>query len=324
MLAEDSSDIDMLDMLLNEEEFFSFDSIDELLAELPRPRHRSVSAYNTVEDRENSVFWRRYIKPALDAEDAEIRDPTSREGEIFRRRFRVPYETFEWLVEDIKRVHSLPDFRRGASGLMGVHIKLLVLGSLRLVTSGCPLDLIQELTNVSIECHRRFFHEKFSVWGQRVRDQYISMPHDSASLDRVQASYEGYGLPGAAGSVDCVHVVWDCCPASMQSSCLGKDKVPTLVFEMVGDHSRRIMSVSQYFWGTFNDRSISRLDPVFDLFRDDGAFLKNVKWHSFRADGTLREHRGAYLICDGGYNDWRCTVCPYKVSSTILICCVLN
>jgi hypothetical protein len=30
------------------------------------------------------------------------------------------------------------------------------------------------------------------------------------------------------------------------------------------------------------------------------------------ADGTLKTHRGAYLICHGGYNEWACLMPPYK------------
>jgi Plant transposon protein. len=30
------------------------------------------------------------------------------------------------------------------------------------------------------------------------------------------------------------------------------------------------------------------------------------------ADGTQKVHRGAYLICDGEYNEWACLMPPYK------------
>ena len=314
--------------ILDDENLIGPDSDDELLEALPQPRVRRTNALFSAVDREASVFWRRYIQPALNKPDAEIRDEGSREGGVFRSRFRVPYAIFEMIVEDIKEVHGLPDFKRDATGQMGVHIKLLVLGSLRFITSGCPFDLIQELTNVGLETHRKFLHEKFATWGEVAARRHIRMPRDADSLNKVQAPYEACGLPGAVGSIDCVHLIWDACPAGHRSACAGKDKVPTLVFEVVGSHSKRILSVSQYFWGTFNDRTVSRLDPVFDLFRDDGEFLKGVRWHSFRFDGSLREHQGAYLICDGGYNDWRCLTCPYKVSLRscllvmVFVCCL--
>jgi Plant transposon protein. len=72
------------------------------------------------------------------------------------------------------------------------------------------------------------------------------------------------------------------------------------------------MHVSDYFWGTYNDKTIARLDPLFDLFREDGSPLKNLRWYSEKQQNGRKEHRGAYMICDGGYHEWACLVPPYK------------
>jgi Plant transposon protein. len=193
-----------------------------------------------------------------------------------------------------------------------VKLPLLVLGSLRCIASGCTFDAIEELTCVSQQTHRLFFHKYFCTWGKVAANDIIMMPHDVDAISHVTRQYEQRGLPGCVGSIDCVHVCWDRCPASMHSVCKGKDKVPTLAFQVVCSHAKRIMYVSDYFWGTYNDKTIARLDPLFDLFRDDDSPLKNLRWESNGCDNERKAHRGAYLICDGGYHEWACLVSPYK------------
>lgn len=68
----------------------------------------------------------------------------------------------------------------------------------------------------------------------------------------------------------------------------------------------------QFFWGTYNDKTISRLDPLFQWLCKDDSYLKNLRWTSIASDGTRKVHRGAYMICDGGYNEWECLIPPYK------------
>ena len=279
---------DMLNNLLQNElygELFSDDleedsdgELDRLITEERLPSVRTVRAYYSQADREDSVFWKKYIAPAV-GDDCPLRDQESCEGVIFRRRFRVPYTVFDFLVEDIKRVHELPTVKLTASRTPGVDIRLLVLGSLRILASGCAFDLIEELTAVAEETLRRFFHDKFCRWGDLQSSIYIKMPHDQESMERVARQYEECGLPGCAASVDCVHLVWDRCRASVRSLCLnGKEKCPTLVFQVAGSHTRRVLHVSQYFWGTLNDKTIARIDKLFNLFREDGSFLKNWRW----------------------------------------------
>jgi hypothetical protein len=64
------------------------------------------------------------------------------------------------------------------------------------------------------------------------------------------------------------------------------------------------MHVSDFFWGTYNDKTITPLDLLFDLFRNDESPLKNVRWTSNERNNVeQKQHRGAYLICDDGYHE---------------------
>ena len=278
----------------------------------PKLRKERERNQYTIEDRYNSVFYKTYLLPSL-AQDSTIRDISDRLGAKFRKRFRVPFTVFEEICTDLRNVHKLLEHRYDAKGEESIRISLLVLGSLRCIASGCTFDAIEELTCVSQDTHRVFFHKYFCTWGRDAAKDLIKMPHDDDTIAHVTAQYEKRGLPGCVGSVDCVHVCWDRCPASMHSVCKGKDNVPTLAFQVVCSHTKKIMHVSDYFWGTYNDKTIARLDPLFDLFRDDDSKLKNMTWTSNKVCQHGRKvHHGAYLICDGGYHEWACLVSPYK------------
>ena len=66
-------------------------------------------------------------------------DPSSYVGKQFRQRFRVPYTIFMEMVEEYTT--DLPKLR--SRGLYDK--RLLVLGVLRVLASGCTFDLIEEL-----------------------------------------------------------------------------------------------------------------------------------------------------------------------------------
>ena len=318
----------------------SSDSSDED-DDLPEPTRapRSLKARYSVQDRYNSLFFNTYL--SQEALQDGVRNDDSYRGKKFRRRFRVPYSIFLEICDDLKRTNKVADHGKDATGAETVCTDLLVLGSLRVMGSGCTFDVVEELTNVHEETHRVFFHEQFCKWGDRVSSTHISMPTDLIRLRHIMGLYERLGLPGCAGSVDCVHLVWDRCPAGLGNVCRGKDKVPTLAFQVVASHTKKILSVSQYFWGTVNDKTISRADQVFNLFRDEGGNIATHKWHtvtpvaatdsnnysnnnlnnvdtsnyasSLTTSSVLTtEHTGAYMICDGGYHQWPCLMFPFK------------
>jgi hypothetical protein len=231
-------------------------------------RKKCIQNQYKVEDRYQSIFYKTYILPSLE-EDSPIRNISTTIGKKFRRRFRVPFSVFTEICSSIKAAHNLKEGKCDAKGEECIKLSLLVLGSLRIIGSGCTFDSIEELTCVSQDKHRKFFHDYFCTWGQGAAKDLIRLPHDENSVRHVTALYERKGLPGCVGSVDCVHVCWDKCPSSLHSTCKGKDKVPTLAFEVACSHTKKILHVSQYFWGTYNDKTISRLDPLFRFLRDD-------------------------------------------------------
>jgi hypothetical protein len=273
---------------------------------------RSTNTYFNHEDRLKSHIFSTYLSE--EAETNGVSDKDTRLGKKFRQKFRVPYSVFIEIVQDIRRAgykeKSLVTKRPA------VPLALLILACLRINASGCPFDMAEDLTHVHLDTIRRFYYQHFNFWGVRKSATVIKMPSTETEFRQVTGLYERIGYPGCAGSIDCVHVVWDRCPADMFHSCNGKNGVTTLAFEVVGTHEKKILHVSQAFWGTINDMNISQIDEVFFMLKGKGKFanhpLSKLEWYSCDAEGNETKNYGAWLLCDGGYHDWPCLACPFK------------
>ena len=271
-------------------------------------KKRGNNEYNEA-DRTLSLFSQKYLHHPN--KEQQMSDD-SKFGKKFRLRFRVPYVLFLGIVEDIRKKYKVSN--KNKYGLASVKLELLVLGSLRFIATGCSFDLIEELTSVSDEKHRTFFRDHFSYWGMRASKDHITMPETKEEIRHIMGLYKRNGHPGCIGSVDCVHVVWDKCRSGMQALCTGKEKEPTLVFEVAGSHTRKILSVSSWFFGTYNDKTILKYDPVMDTLKNEP--YKDIEWIALARDvnGEIIElkQKGVYFICDGGYHFWQTLIPPYK------------
>jgi hypothetical protein len=187
--------------------------------------------------------WGRMLK------DPRTMDPQSREGKLFRERFRVGYPKFMELVEFVDKscirvnaVTGVPISPSNATGIRCAPTDLLVLGALRVLGRGISFDGISELNGISEEVNRVFFH---SFCERYAKDRFKSsccLPAVGPDLDRVMASYADLGLPGCIGSTDCVHIHWDRCPAGERHEHVGKEGFPTRAFSVTCTHSRRIIA----------------------------------------------------------------------------------
>jgi hypothetical protein len=122
---------------------------------------------------------------------------------------------------------------------------------------------------------------------------------------------EGYrllGLPGAIGSMDVTHVKWERCPEHLHWSCIGKEKYPTLAFQCVVDHNRRIHHVSVPFWGGSNDKTITANDSF--PFRVACGKYRNVEYILYNEQDIPQLCKGIYFIVDGGYEKDAHLMCP--------------
>jgi hypothetical protein len=128
-------------------------------------------------------------------------------------------------------------------------------------------------------------------------------PPVGKDMERVMNEYARLGFAGAVGSVDCTHVFWDKCPESIFHLCKGKHAWPSLVFEAVVDHSWRIHSCTEAFYGATADPTVAAADPYVSSILDGRH--AHLEYSLYTKDGGYTTVQGGYLIADNGYpNSW--------------------
>jgi hypothetical protein len=266
-----------------------------------------------------STLWGQMIN------DRQVSNPKAKMGKEFRRRFRLPFPLFEHLVElcdeynifELKKSSKIPTEAR-------------VLISLRLLGSGTHNSIISECNGMFIgesTCNS-ILHQFVGGMTEKFFDVYVNFPTGDG-LAKVMDTYRRLGLPGACGSMDCTHIFWGMCPKKLTHVCtgevvqllftclfnyfnyiilIGKEKKPTLSFQVVVDHNRRAQSVSRFFYGSANDQLVCQNDN-FSIAVMAGM-LQDIKYELFEDTGETFPVKGAYLIVDGGYMDLACFVDP--------------
>ena len=119
-----------------------------------------------------------------------------------------------------------------------------------------------------------------------------------------------YLLSGAVGSMDCTHVRWNQCPVNLTNFCTGKEKVPTLAFNCIVDHSRRILWRSNAFYGAINDITICHNDSMCISILNDR--LADIEFKMFNENDEIIKCCRSYLLVDGGFLNFGCFVPPFK------------
>ena len=312
------TNLDFLGMEVVENEILQVEDVLGIIATAPvvlDGRGRGPRKKPRTRDPYQSLFYLKYIQEAeeamaLDDQDGTIWDTTSSDGKTFRRRFGLPYSTFHMVYLDWRR-HGEYRAQQDRAGRNRVDSRILLLGCFRALAKGTTFDGIEELTDVSVS-HIHSFFVKFIAWFySHYHTTWIVFPATTEQVVHVESRYAGLGLPGCLGSVDCVHVGWDMCPGGFNSDCIGKEGYPTLAFQVIVSHSRRILAVTQSFFGTWNDKTIVKFDDKVKQLRVL-PFYTNYYWQLLQSNGDLMVQKGLYLICDGGYHQWQTLIPPYK------------
>ncbi|CAM9609651.1 unnamed protein product, partial [Discosporangium mesarthrocarpum] len=224
----------------------------------------------------------------------------------FRRRFRLPFPFYKKLVEECKRERWFG--RLGSADTVGhasIPVELKYLTVLKILCRGYCLDNIEMVSGIHEGTVQACFHTFSKNFAKRVYKTWISAP-EGEDLKDFTATYARLGFPGALGSCDVTHVRWDKAPASRTVYYTGKEGFPSIAYSATVDHTRRALALTAGFAGATNEKTIVRYDPSVD----------RVKIHEeyTQMEDTLREStkKGAYLIVDGGYHQWRCLMCPLK------------
>jgi len=148
-LLTDGILIHAIDHLLQQSAFADLiddSSISDDLHRHPKlTRDRKKIRFSTDYSQTN---WGRFIV------DPSVKDPHSKQGKLFRRRFRVPYTLFCWLCNKWDEVNVF-EVKRAYSVEIPTYIKVMI--SLRLLGRGDCQDSISEFCGVSESYCRTIF-----------------------------------------------------------------------------------------------------------------------------------------------------------------------
>ena len=219
-------------------------------------------------DYRQSTWWKFLQRPT-------IRDATHRDGKLFRLRFRVPYLLFEkllWLCSLGPLADSFKQKKCDATGRPSIPLELKLLGVLRVLGRASCFDSIAELTNSEKEAHRVFFHKFVKIFVEKLFDHYVCPPTSDESISQIMRHYDRVGFTGCVGSVDCVHIPWNRCPAKQLNLYTGKEGYPTIAYEVVCDHTLRILSATAGHYGSRNDKTIVRFDGFINALKNKKLF----------------------------------------------------
>lgn len=186
--------------------------------------------------------------------------------------------------------------------LFFVHAQVLT--ALQVLGRGNCFDDICQMSNMGEPTAQRVFHTFCKKFAVEMFDKWIHLP-TGEDMTHVMNMYDALGFTGAIGSADVTHVAWGCAPHSHEKSYKGKEGFATLAYQAIVSHSGKVLGVTKGFPGAQNDKTIIRYDLNVQRIRESDIY-KNAVYKLRNADGTETEHKGAYLIVDGGYHRVRC------------------
>ena len=271
----------------------------------------STGAVRTVTPRV-SLWWILYIQ--------DPQPDNSQWSKTFRKRFRLPYESFKQLLCMVDDEKETPDdcFYRwredGVSNRKVSPIELLVLGSLRYLGRGWTFDDLEESTFIDKEVHRVFFHKFVEFGANKLYPKYVTMPSTIEELRDCEAEYRSAGFPGCIGSTDATHIPLEKVSFGLRQAHLGyKMSGTTRTYNLTVNHRRKILHSTTGHPGRWNDKTLVRFDGFMRQIRE-GQFNSTMSFVLSDEHGRDVTLKGAYVIVDNGYLTWSSTVPPLKNS----------
>ena len=266
----------------------------------------SPEAQNLKKERKTGVrnkYWEKgWGKMLL---DPALNIPDSRESKQFRQRFRVTFSLFKFIVNLCKRKEVFSTHR--SWGVVPLEIKVLI--GLRILGRGNVADDIAEMSGVPRSSVSKFFLQFVHGFTKHYMKYFINFPDKEEEISNITNLYAKLGLPGTCGSMDCTHVVWVKCPKNLNHCCKGREKHATVKFQVVCDHTRKILYCSRWYPGAIHDMTVCRNDK-FSKWCMEEEGLKDVEYILFDDYGRPRKCKGGHVLVDGGYLKFACFICP--------------
>jgi hypothetical protein len=77
-------------------------------------------------------------------------------------------------------------------------------------------------------------------------------------------------------------------------------------------HNKRIFHVGPIFPGSTNDMTMVKADTFVSRVRDPNGVYASFVYDMLYADGSSYKTKGCWHLCEGGYHQWRTTICGLK------------
>jgi hypothetical protein len=259
----------------------------------------------------DSLWWINYVlHPEL---------MTARSHMLFRKRFRMPFKTWQDFMNDLREDPHFRTWRRGVTDCAGIPsspIELLVLGALRYMGRKCTFDCLEELTFVSQRTHERFFQQFITYGGTTLYQIHVIAPQTPAQAEEHMHEMRMAGFDGTCGSMDATNVTIVNCRYGLRISHLGKKLNKTSrTYNIVANHRRRILSTTGGHPSTWNDKTVVLFDD-FLMSIKDGDILSDNDFILYERDGdgnvVAVTYKGVWIVVDNGYLTWSTTIPPFK------------
>jgi hypothetical protein len=274
-----------------------------------RPRKKRVPGPQR-DPRASSMFQRYLITPE-GGEETHPCETAEAEMRKFRNAFRMSRATFRRLVRLIKTENWFPNAERpDALGRPGTPLSLLVLCSLNVLGRATVFAEFEMTANLSGPTVSNFFDEFCAQMRARLYPRLVKIPRTPQEIARSSRLFAEGGFDGCVGAMDATHVVMRMSSTSQRHNNVGKEGVPTRSFNVCVDMERRILHSTTAQPGKLNDKTTVHFDKFVSAIR--AHELDSHQWTRYDRCGNPTSMRGVYLICDGGYHDWPCTISGYS------------
>lgn len=163
-----------------------------------------------------------------------------------------------------------------ATGKLGIPGLLKVTAALRVLANASSADSVDENLEMSrpsiLASLKRFCEAIIHLFG----DKYLRSPTEN-DMQSILDENAKRGFAGMLGSVDCMHIEWKNCPASLAGQYKGKEKKPTVVLEAWAYSRLWIWHCHFGSPGSLNDINILDQSPIFDnLLRGEAPRVEYV------------------------------------------------
>ena len=225
----------------------------------------------------------------------------------------MTHAIFQDLCVNARKNHILSDVCEKHAARPRFPVEALLMASLWVLAQAGSFLQVEFHFHISQATALKWHTEWMKHMVDTMFKQWVELP-SGLQLQQVCAVYELHGHPGCMGSTDGVHREWGRVPFKLRALFTGKEKLPTVVFNVTCDHARRVLHVSGPYPGARNDKTIARTDALFEELRT-GPW-RDVVFKLYNADGTTTKMKGLYVLVDGGYHRWRFLQCPLPNSDT--------